>query len=113
MKFLSIAIFVVVVLLSAVPLSAGTLQSHLDWTNTDTTNGIWVDKGPTLTGPFNMLVQLPAGTITYTDSTNAPGQTSCYRVAYFNVSGIGSWAGPVCKTFVPISSQTPGTFTVK
>jgi hypothetical protein len=92
---------------------AGTLQATLSWTNADTLNSIQVEKGNSATGTFSMLVQLAPNTITYVDATNVPSEVSCYRVAYFNNSGVGSYAGPVCKTFQALPSQSPGSFTVK
>lgn len=92
---------------------AGTLPAQLDWSNPNTVDGIQVEKGGSLTGAFSMLKQLPANALTYTDATNNPGTTSCYRLGYFNTSGIGPYAGPVCKTFPAVPSQTPATFTVK
>ena len=93
--------------------ASGTLPAQLDWINSDTLNPIQIEKGSALSGPFTKIVTVPAGTITDTDATNAPGDTACYRVAYANPSGVGPYAGPVCKTFPTIPVQSPGTFTVK
>ena len=92
---------------------AGTLPATLDWTNPDIVNGLQVEKSNSATGTFTSIKQLPAKTITFTDATNAPGDTACYRVAYFNTSGMSPYAGPVCKTF-PASPQTaPSSLTIK
>jgi hypothetical protein len=93
---------------------AGTLPAQLDWANpVDTTDSIQVEKGSALAGPFAIIKQVAPGVTTYTDATNAPGETACYRVAYDNTSGVGPYAGPVCKTFQAIPSATPTPFTVK
>lgn len=92
---------------------AGTLPAQLDWSNTDTADTIQVEKGPALTGPFTVLNILPANTATYLDGTNSAGTLACYKVAYKSSSGIGPYAGPVCKTFPAIPSQAPASFTVK
>lgn len=93
---------------------ASTLSAQLDWSNpVDVTDSVQVEKSSTLAGTYSVLKQLPANSITYTDATNAPGSTACFRVAYFNTSGIGAYAGPVCKTFPATPTQTPSSFTVK
>ena|SRR5712692_9312829 len=92
---------------------AGTLPSTLDWTNPDTVDKIQIEKAASLTGAFTTLAQVPASTLTYLDATNGPGETACYRVAYFTTSGVGPYAGPVCKTFPALPSQAPGALTVK
>jgi hypothetical protein len=106
---------VAVLLLSFIagPVFAGTLPAQLTWTNTDANDSIQIEKGPALTGNFAAINQVVPGTTGYTDATNAPGDTACYRVAYFNTSGIGPYAGPVCKTFPALPAQAPATFTVK
>jgi hypothetical protein len=92
---------------------AGTLQSDLSWTNTDSINKIQVVKGSGTVGTFTEIAQVLAGQTTYTDATNNPGETACYKVAYINSAGVGPYAGPVCKTFPPLPSATPGTFQVR
>jgi amino acid transporter len=92
---------------------AGTLPADLTWSNPDTLDKIQIEKGSSLAGPFATINQVAAGQTSYTDATNAPGDTACYRAAYINSSGIGPYAGPVCKTFPALPSQTPGSFTVK
>lgn len=94
------------------PAGAGTLPSILNWTNPDTVDKVQIEKAASLTGAFTMLAQIPASTITYLDATNGPGETACYRVAYFTTSGVGPYAGPVCKTFPALPSQAPGALTV-
>lgn len=92
---------------------AGTLPATLAWSNPiDVTDGIQVEKSASATGTFATIKQVPSGTITFTDAANNPGETACYRVAYFNPSGIGPYAGPICKTFPTIPAQAPATFTV-
>lgn len=96
----------------------GPLQAVLDWGNPDdTTDKIQVEKGisrtGTFTGTFASMGQLPPSTITFVDSLNSPGDTACYRIAYVNASGVGPYAGPVCKTFPALPTQTPEPFTVK
>lgn len=92
---------------------AGTLTATLTWTNPDTIDGIQVEKSNSPTGTFGILNQIAAGTTTYADTTNSPGDQSCYRIAYFNSSGVGPYAGPVCKVFPTVPTQTPGSFVVK
>lgn len=92
---------------------AGTLPAQLDWSNPNTTDTLQLEKSSALTGTYSTLNVLTPNTKTYLDATNNPGSTSCYRLAYKSTSGIGPYAGPVCKTFPAIPSETPQTFTVK
>ena len=103
----------VICLLFAVPVQAGTLASVLSWTNPDTTDGIQIEKASSCAGAFTVLKSVPAGTTSYTDATNAPGDTPCYRVAYVNSSGIGPYAGPTGKVFPPIPAQAPTSLQVQ
>lgn len=93
--------------------SAGSLPSEITWTNPDLINKIQIEKGPSFVGPFVTINQVMAGQTLYTDATNEPGETACYRLAYVNASGIGPYAGPVCKTFPALPLQTPEMLTVK
>lgn len=92
--------------------AAGTLKSSLAWTNTDTTNGVQVEKASSSTGVFTMLKQLLANTVSYDDVTNGSGETACYRMAYYNTSGVGPYSFVVCKTFPTVPTQAPAAFTV-
>jgi hypothetical protein len=92
---------------------AGTLPAQLDWTNPDIVDKIQIEKSASLTGTYTILSQPAAETSAFLDATNAPGDAPCYRLAYVNPSGIGPYAGPVCKTFPAIPTQTPGAFTVR
>ena len=112
--YLLFASVLTLLLTSSVYAQAGTLPAQLDWTNPlDLTDGVQVEKGASLTGPFVSIRQLPAASTTFTDLTNSAGTTACYRLAYFNTSGVGPYAGPVCKTFPAVPSQAPATPTVK
>lgn len=93
---------------------AATLPSILEWSNpVDVTDQIRVEKSGSITMPFTKLTDLSANSLTYTDATNGPGDTACYKIAYFNSSGLGPYAGPVCKIFPTVPGQSPATFTVK
>jgi hypothetical protein len=93
--------------------SAGTLPSTLSWANpVDITDGIQIEKAASLTGAFTIIKQTAANIVTYIDATNSPGDNSCYRIAYFNTSGVGGYAGTVCKSFPQIPAQVPATFGV-
>ncbi len=93
---------------------AQSLDANLQWANpVDITDSIQVEKSTSLTGSFALLKQLAPNTITYTDSTNSQGTTGCYRVAYFNTSGVGPYVGPVCKTFPQTPQTAPSSLTVK
>lgn len=93
--------------LVAGPANAGTLPSVLTWTNPDTTDAIEIDKAPSCAGTFNKLTTVPAGTTTYTDATNAPGDTPCYRVEYFNASGNGPSSNTAGKSFPSLPTVAP------
>lgn len=99
---------------SVYSVEAGTLPATLTWSNpTDITDGIQVEKSASVTGTFVIVNQTAVNVTTYTDATNAAGDTSCYRIAYFNTSGVGLYAGPVCKTFPTVPTVAPATFGVK
>lgn len=108
----AIVLWVVCILWSLAAV-AGTLSSDLTWQNTDLNNKIQVEKSNNATGIYTVIAQPAAGSTGYSDATNAPGDTACYRVAYFNLSGVGPYAGPVCKTFPALPSQAPASLTVK
>lgn len=86
---------------------AGTLTAVLTWQNSDTTDAVQIDRGPASTGPFAKLSTVPAGVLTYTDATNNPGDTVCYRVENFNSSGNGPSSNVACKTFPPVPTVAP------
>jgi hypothetical protein len=86
---------------------AGTLTAVLTWQNTDTTDAVQIDRAPASAGPFTKLSTVPAGTLTYTDATNNPGDTVCYRVENFNSSGNGPSSNVACKTFPPVPTVAP------
>jgi hypothetical protein len=112
--FLGLWLFVCILVIGAFQTrAANTLPAQLTWSNPDTTDKIQVEKGPAAAGTFTTIAQLPALTTTYLDATNAPGDNNCFRVAYFNASGVGPYAGPVCKNFPALPTQTPGAFIVQ
>lgn len=93
--------------------AAGTLAATLVWTNpVDITDGVQVEKSNSVSGIFTTIKQTAGNTVQYVDATNSPGDTACYRVAYFNTSGVGPYAGPVCKTFPTVPTQAPASFGV-
>ena len=106
-------LFAISLLCASVSVQAGTLPSDLSWTNTDSVNKVQVVKGPAIAGPFIEIAQVAAGLASFTDATNTAGDTACYKVAYINSSGPGTYAGPVCKTFPAVSQQVPGAFQVR
>jgi hypothetical protein len=91
---------------------ASALDAVLEWTNTATTYGIQVEKSTSINGTYVLLHQTAPNVSTYTDSSNAPGDVACYRVAYFNASGVGPRTGGVCKSFPTVPTQTPAAFGV-
>ena len=111
MKMLS-SVLVTLVLILPLTSFAGTLPATIAWTNTDTVDGVQIEKSNAPVGTFTTIKQIAALSITFTDPTNAPGDTACYRVAYFNTSGVGPYAGPVCKAFPTVPNQTPAGVTV-
>lgn len=115
MKKVIVSLMVVVGLMiggGVVAQSAGTLSATLTWQNTETTDGIQIEKSANIAGTYTIIKQTAANVTTYVDATNAAGDTACYRIAYFNTSGVGPYAGPVCKTFPIVPTQAPATFGV-
>src|SRR6267143_1839222 len=86
---------------------ATNLTSVLTWTTTNTADQVQVDRAPAATGPFTKLSTVPAGVLTYTDATNSPGVTSCYRVEHFTASGNGPSSNVACKTFPQVPTVAP------
>lgn len=86
---------------------AGTLPAVLTWTNLDTTNQIQINKAPAALGPWAKLTVTAAGTLTYTDATNAPGDTACFKLQYSNSSGLGPDSIVACKTFPSVPTVAP------
>lgn len=86
---------------------ANALDSVLTWTNTATTYGIQIEKSSSINGTYVMINQTAPNVSMFTDSSNVAGDTSCYRIAYFNTSGVGPYTGAVCKTFPLVPTQTP------
>jgi len=86
---------------------AQALSATLAWDNADTTDQVRVDKASSSSGTFNTLTTLPAGTLTYTDTTNVAGSTPCYRVENVNSSGAGPSSNVVCKAFPPMPTVAP------
>ncbi len=89
------------------------LQVTIAWKNVDTSRKIQLEKGPAITGPFVLLVQLDANTTSYLDAKNAPGDKACYRMAYFDAATVGPYSPPKCKTFAATVTSPPATVTVK
>ena len=88
------------------------LDSNLTWTNPVTTFGVQVEKASSVGGTYVMINQTAVNATSYTDTDNVAGATACYRIAYFNTSGVGPYATSVCKTFPQIPTQTPANFGV-
>lgn len=88
------------------------LDAVLTWTNTASTFGVQVERAPSIGGTYTMINQTAINASTYTDSSNVAGTTSCYRIAYFSVSGVGSYTTAVCKSFPAIPAQVPTSFAV-
>ena len=110
----SIVIAVTGLCLVAGHVFAGTLPADLSWSNPiNTVDQIQIEKSGVQSGPYTVIVTMPAGATSYQDATNNPGSTQCYRAAYLNSSGVGPYAGPVCKTFPALPASSPGAFTVK
>jgi hypothetical protein len=104
---------VCVVLSLVVPtVSAFALDAILTWTNSSSTHGIQIERSATIGGTYSVINQTAANVSTYTDSTNIAGTTSCYRIAYFNTSGVGPYTTPYCKSFPVVPTQLPGAFAV-
>lgn len=103
-------VFLLVLVVLCVPVSyaqAATLQAVLTWQDSDTTDSVQIDKAPASSGPWATLSTVAPGVLTYTDATNAPGQTACYRVENFNSSGNGPSSNVVCKTFPSVPTVAP------
>lgn len=94
------------------PTQAGTLQATVNWSNPDMTNGIRLEKAAVATGPFTLLALLGATSSVYNDATNAPGDKVCYRLAYYNAVGTGTFSAPACSTFPTNPTGIPGSVTV-
>ena len=114
----AIGVFAVMLIVASITVpmkafSAGTLVSTLAWANPlNVVDGIQIEKSSSLTGVYSTLRQVAAGSVGYSDGTNGAGETACYRIAYYNTSGVGPYLGPLCKTFPTIPTQTPATFSV-
>lgn len=83
------------------------LSSVLTWQNADTINSVEIDKAGGTAGPFVKIGSVAPGVLTYTDTTNAPGLTACYRVENANSSGNGPSSNIACKSFPPLPTVAP------
>lgn len=104
-----VAILVAVLTSLGIYVYAQSLTAKLTWTNVDTTNRIQVEKSTSPTGTFVIIQTLDPGTATFTESAaGIPGSQVCYRVAYYNTSGVGPYSNVACKTFplVPTGKVT-------
>ena len=111
MKHAALFSLVVMVALCSVGLaeaqSTTNLTSVLSWDNSDAMNSIQIEKGPSSDGPFSFLATVVPNTVTFIDEKNAPGEQSCYRLAYANTSGVGPYFNVACKSFPTLPTAAP------
>lgn len=93
------------------------VQAALTWTYTQglsLATGFDVYRGPAAVGPFTRIntAALPIATLTFLDTTVAPGASYYYEVMATNAAGSSPPSAVVCKTFLQIPPTNSPTLTI-
>ena len=81
----------------------GVLSASLAWTNPDVIDPVGILRGTTTGGPYTQIATVPAGTLTYVDTTVKAGITYSYVVQNQSVAaGPSANSNEVCKTFFAV-----------
>ena len=87
-----------------------TTRIDLGWTDVATTEaGYEVERSTTgIGGSYTLLVALPAGSTSYSNTSLSPATECCYRVRAVNAGGGSGYAGPTCATtLTPVPPADP------